>query len=441
MLIFRCFQFQGIKIREKTIKIKQLIHNPSFVFLWMSDFVSRLGDAITITIIFFVIGSTSTDPFLIGLVLFAEIAPSILFGVFAGALSDRFSKKWIMIFSDLFRLGIIILMIMFLNNPFILLLLVFAEGIGSATFFPARTSYITDIVEDKRIPDAMALSQSTYSILLILGPAITGILLMFFSSSHIIIIDAITFILSSAFIYLSSSLNNNRLKKKNRRKNLKPEAFYLSIKRGIVAVHKIQVLNTLLFYLAPVMLSVGVLNIVYNSLVLQTFHVQGLVYGIVEALFGFGAVVGSLLGSVLLKRINAGRLLIYNIIFLGIWMIMVYPLVSFYSVIGIAVVFVWVWVIGLVSALLNIPVTTIFLKVAPDKMRGRAVSFLQIVSNLGLVLGSVAGGYVSRLIGVSTTLSVAGILLIVTSLVVLHLKEYKPLISVKVADEEIKVRE
>ncbi|MTT31121.1 MFS transporter [Terrilactibacillus sp. BCM23-1] len=411
--------------------MNELLKNRSFCLIWLAQIVSRFGDAITITIIFYVLGSSSNNPFIISLALFAQVTPSVIFGVFMGSLSDVCSKKWIMITSNIFSLCMVTLMIFFLDKLLILLLLIFAEGICSAAFYPARTSYISDIVGDKMIPNAIAISQSTYSILLIVGPAITGILIPFFPISHILIIDAITFLISSILIFYTSTKKESS---SNKKFGLKV-SFFSSIKNGFVTVYKISVLKLLIVYMIPVMLSIGVLNTVYNSLILQTFKVHGLIYGISEGLFGGGAVIGSILGSYLLKKISPSRLLIYNIILLGIWMIFAYPLLFLFQLIGIIPVLIWVLIIGLTSALLNIPTITLFLKLAPKEYRGRAISFLQTISNFGLIIGAILGGFISLFIGLVSTLAIFGIIIAIISLLVLNIKIFKPLTTIKTVNE------
>lgn len=45
----------------------------------------------------------------VGLMLMATAAPSLLVGLFAGVLVDRFDRKWIMIASDLIRAMLVFL--------------------------------------------------------------------------------------------------------------------------------------------------------------------------------------------------------------------------------------------------------------------------------------------------------------------------------------------
>src|SRR5215216_3398116 len=89
-------------------------HNPSYALLlrrnrnyaalWAGQLVSVFGDRLHQIALLVLVGTlTSNDLRQIGLVFATIGLPSLLFGLFAGALADRWSRKSIMIASDLVR--------------------------------------------------------------------------------------------------------------------------------------------------------------------------------------------------------------------------------------------------------------------------------------------------------------------------------------------------
>lgn len=126
-----------------------ILKQPQFLMFCMGQLFSRFGDGLTTIVILYVVGTTSNDPLLIGFVLFCQYSPMFFFGLFGGVAADRFKKHHIMIAADLFRSFILIGMIFSLHHPVYVIILVFLSGIGSAFFYPARSSYIPVVVGEK----------------------------------------------------------------------------------------------------------------------------------------------------------------------------------------------------------------------------------------------------------------------------------------------------
>ena len=119
-----------------------LLENKGFRNLWLGQLISALGDRITqmglLTFIMVISGDKGTK---MALITFFTLLPFLLFGPLFGAITDRYSRRKIMIIADVIRAGLVLLV------PFIwvkthsvgyMVGLVFMLGAFSALFPPRR---------------------------------------------------------------------------------------------------------------------------------------------------------------------------------------------------------------------------------------------------------------------------------------------------------------
>src|SRR5262245_65898864 len=153
----------------------------------------------------------------VGLLLVARFVPSFLFGPISGVVADRFSRRTIMIVSDLLRAVVVLgfLLVRRADQLWIIYVLTVFQ-LGLSTFFePAKTAAIPSIVEDRELVAANAISSVTWSAMLTLGAAIGGFVTSLFGTDAAFILDAVTYLLLAALI---ASIVLPQPKKRDRRK-------------------------------------------------------------------------------------------------------------------------------------------------------------------------------------------------------------------------------
>src|SRR6185295_3135841 len=182
--------------------IELLRNNRSFRQVWLGQVVSQLGDWFNTIALYTIILNLTGSGRDIGLLLVARFVPSFIFGPISGVIADRFSRRTIMIVSDLLR-AVVVLGFLFVRRAdqlwIIYVLTVFQ--LGFSTFFePAKTAAIPSIVSDRELVAANALSSVTWSVMLTLGAAIGGVITGWFGTDVSFILDAGTYLLSAALI-------------------------------------------------------------------------------------------------------------------------------------------------------------------------------------------------------------------------------------------------
>ncbi|MCM3900648.1 MAG: MFS transporter, partial [Pyrinomonadaceae bacterium] len=140
--------------------IELLRNNYAFRQLWLGQVVSQMGDWFNTIALYTIILNLTGSGRDVGLLLVARFLPSFVFGPLSGVLADRFSRRTIMIISDLLRAGVVLgfILVRRADQLWIVYVLTVLQ-LGLSTFFePAKTAAIPSIVSDRELVAANAIS-------------------------------------------------------------------------------------------------------------------------------------------------------------------------------------------------------------------------------------------------------------------------------------------
>lgn len=157
-----------------------------------------MGDNIEHVISYWVIFAKFQSPILGGYAVVSHWAPSLLFGVHAGALADRFDNRKITIFAMfLFALASIGWAILFLTDSVQVwhaVVLLTIHGSAGALYQPASQLILHDIVGDKELQSAVRISSTSIQLGIFLGPVVGGALLLILGSGVGLLVNTLFFI-------------------------------------------------------------------------------------------------------------------------------------------------------------------------------------------------------------------------------------------------------
>jgi MFS family permease len=184
--------------------LELLRSNRNFRQLWLGQVVSQLGDwfdtIALYTLLFKLTGSSRA----IGLLLVARFLPSFIVGTLSGVVVDRFSRRAIMIISDIMR-ALVVLGFLLVRRPdqvWMVYVLTVLQLVFSTFFEPAKTAVIPSIVSGRELLAANAIASATWSVMLTLGAAFGGLVTGWFGTDAAFVLDSLTYI-ASAFLVAS----------------------------------------------------------------------------------------------------------------------------------------------------------------------------------------------------------------------------------------------
>ncbi|HEV7395331.1 MAG TPA: MFS transporter [Pyrinomonadaceae bacterium] len=182
--------------------VQLLRENPAFRNLWLGQVVSQMGDWFDTIALYTIILKLTGSGRNVGLLMVARFVPSFVFGPLSGVVADRFSRRTIMILSDILR-AFVVLGFLFVRRPdqlWMIYVLTVLQLIFSTFFEPARTASVPSIVSDRELLPANAISSVTWSAMLTIGAAIGGVVTGWFGTNAAFVLDSLSYVLSAVFI-------------------------------------------------------------------------------------------------------------------------------------------------------------------------------------------------------------------------------------------------
>ncbi|HEY6106585.1 MAG TPA: MFS transporter [Anaeromyxobacteraceae bacterium] len=137
------------------------------------------------------------SPELLGLVGFLSQVPVFLFGVWAGALADRFPRRTVVLVTQANALvqAVLLAALTFGGwvRPWHILMLSFMLGLSYAFEIPARQALLGDVAGED-MPNALALNSSIVNGARVVGPAVAGALLALWGEAWCFALNALSFL-------------------------------------------------------------------------------------------------------------------------------------------------------------------------------------------------------------------------------------------------------
>lgn len=292
----------GVKyMRSQVWQAFSLLYRyPAFGRLWVGRSISLFGDAFTmIALPWFVLQVTGSGTATAGILLTLQL-PAILTSMVIGSLIDRFQPRVIITIDNGLRtliIGLIPLLYWFgLLELWLLFLLTFLAGmLVPATAVGAR-SLLPDLVEDKDLDAANMLWSFSDNLTLVIGPAVSGVLVASFGGPSVLLIDAGTFAVMAIMAVTLPTL---------KRSHAGTEVL-ISERLGLRQLWDMKVVRTTTLLSLVFFFSYGPLEAalpLYSDAVLRT-DAQG--YGMLWSALAVGALIGTLSSTTLSQRLRLG---------------------------------------------------------------------------------------------------------------------------------------
>jgi len=182
---------------------KRLFHIVGFNLVWLSTVFSLLGDSMGIVAVVSVMQRLSNYSSISMTVYHTvrDIVP-LFFMLPSGLCADRYDQRKIMLISDMTRMIIVLGYLYYLVYPVEwMIYVILSIHVSMNSFFhPAMQSYIPKIVDKSMLTVANVLDSVTYSVTLMIGSGLGGLLLTFFSPYVNIALDSGSYLISAIFV-------------------------------------------------------------------------------------------------------------------------------------------------------------------------------------------------------------------------------------------------
>jgi MFS family permease len=369
--------------------------NRNFALLWSGQSISFIGDALldftfALWIAFDLGRGQSWAPLAVSGVLAASSVGTLVVGPISGVFVDRWDKRRTMMAVILAQAILTVSLLLFtdliplpffpsghpsLEVKLVALYVVIFLVYGLAQFArAARAALIGDIVPEADQPQASGLIETMSGLSFIIGFGVAPLLFVPFGIGVALLADALSFVVAFFAILAVHAPPSARSVKRGERGNVRQEFI-----DGLRFTLGNLVTRTLLITLVIVLFGAGAINALFVFFVAQDLHAPQAAIGLFPVVLGVGAVLGSLLGGMLAKRIGLVRIFWGSVVLAGIAAIVVSRQTA------LAPGLVGAFLVGIPNGSLNVALLPLVLRVAPKEMVGRVMNVIEPAATVAQV--------------------------------------------------------
>jgi len=359
----------------------------SFRTLWIASLLSAVGSFIQSVAGSWLMFELTRSNTWVGLMVASSTLPLLFFALAAGALADMFDRTKLMLTAQVIMGASALAMAIFTATdaitPGLLLALGLVLGVGVALNLPTWHALLPDLVPRMMIPSAVALQSAGFNVARAVGPAIGGGLIAVFGPALGFGINAVSYaVVIAALLLVGKSVST-------------PErdtaSFTTAISLGVRYARFTPVFRRLLLLVSLFAATSAVVQSVLPGHT-ETLGGNAGTLGLLLGAMGAGALVGAFVRERFLGKLGR-RAPMTTITLFGLTGIGV----------GLAPNIAWAWIFMFLSGafwvltLTNLNATAQLM--APEWIRGRAMSLYSLAFGGILPLGAILGGIVADAIG------------------------------------------
>ncbi len=355
-----------------------------FLILWSTQSLSQLGSSLTGYALTLWLYEQTGSALSTAALTICSYAPYVLMSIFAGALTDRFDKKKLMLLCDSFAAVCTVVMLVLYRAGTLavwhLYLLNVLSGLMNTVQQPASSVAMTLIIPPEDYQKTSGLRSLSRSLISIMNPLIATALYSFAGLELVIAVDLGSFVIAFLALLL--------LVRIPRQTNQSSESVLKLAKGGLVFLKRNPMILTLILFMSGINLIASAVDATLPGYVLPNPRGGTQVLGYVTSCSGVAMIFGSLLVSVLPKPKNRVRVVYLTMLFsMGT--------ANFLFAFSRSP---WVWYAGQIVGWILVPVMDANLDVVmrtaiPVELQGRVYAYRNTFQFFTIPIGLFLGGF------------------------------------------------
>jgi dTMP kinase len=383
----------------RSASLKELLVHPQFSRLWRAMLVSSMGDwvgFVAVAALVARLGGSRLGGLAVAGVMLARLLPSVLFGPFAGVLTDRFDRRKLMVGADLGR-GALYATMPFLPGLWWIFLVSFVIESMSLVWGPAKDASIPNMVPRRQLPNANSVSLiTTYGTLPLGATVYTALAALASSSGHrvhylgahpeylALWLDALTFLFSARMV-MGLDLNRRSLARIRaaRPEKLTAGEAWDEVKAGYRFLRDHMLVRAMTVGIVVAFAGVGSVISLGPSFARYDLGSQSTGFGILLTAFGLGMGAGMGLQQFVTRRLDKDRVFYVSMLFAATCLFVL----STMPTIGLAALF--AIPMGMGVGVTWVTGYTLIQENVSDEFRGRTFATLTISARMTLFVALV----------------------------------------------------
>jgi MFS family permease len=405
---------------ESTGRLGLLRRSPSFGYLFFATAGSSFGTYLAAVALVLQIKELTESGAWIAALLIADFLPIVLIGFLLGPLIDRFSRRKMMIASDLVRFGVFAVL-PFVDSPAGLVGLAAVTGVATGFFFPAANAAIPNLVPEEELANANSLTVTVDTLAMTIGPVAGALLFAAWGPTVPYVVNAVTFLVSAALLVRISE-------RKLRSEDPLTRGHWRDVADGVRLVARARPLRTVLVVWNVALIGSAAINVSEVFFAKDTLDAGDVGFGALVGASGVGLALGSFLAAPALGKAGLRRNYVASLVLMGVgWLA-----AALSPTIWLAVAFAVGGAAG--NGAVVVCNRLLVQRGAPDQYRGRALATIMSSNYLVLGLAMAAAGVLTDVVGARTVLIAAGLVFLVAALVALVMTQWLPITAAEEHD-------
>lgn len=398
---------------ESTISTRRPGWKRDFGSLWTSQGTSvigqQIGELALPLLAVLVLHASAAE---LGLLGVARWVPFLLLALPLGVIVDRARRRPLIITADWARAALSLAIVAaavagVLSFP-VLVVLVAIIGCFTVLFEVSYQSVVPGIVPAPQLSTANARLQATTAAVEIGGPGLGGVLVQLLTAPFAMLANVVAYSVSAVAI--------GRIRTPETPTG-RTDTFVAELRGGLRHVVHDRYLLANLGFSALYNPFAQWIMVLFTLHAVQTLGLDAAQLGLVLAIGAVGALAGSLLAAPAVRRLGAGRPLLWCAVVECAVLLFVPVADASWGAIPVILALGAVFAVnGLGTAMSSVILVTIRQLRTPDRLLGRVNASMRCVSYGTIALGAAAGGFVGELVGTRTGLAIGAAFGLVTVL-------------------------
>lgn len=364
----------------------------NYAKLFAAGIVNGIGDRFSQVAVLGLLLYLTGSGLAVGITFAVRLLPFLLFGPLGGWLADRFSKKRIMIATDLARVIFALspLLVREAEDVWIIYVNSFLLSAGEALYSPARMSAIPLLVGKEHLLKVNSLEEVLTGLVLIGGSLSGGLVSSLLGAETTFVLNSLSFFVSALLLRSFPSMKRGAIAEHRRtaaEESLPaPRPGRSNANRRTLPDWLIRspflLLMLAVFSVWPI--GDGIFNTFLSVYAIEVFHRGDLGIGILYGALGAGLVIGSGMTGKFTRHMKAAAIL--TLFVEGVFHVLISQSGSFMLLVillgGTAVC----------SGIGNACNQTLLMTIVPDRVRGRFMGMLATMQNTMMGIAMFLGG-------------------------------------------------
>lgn len=236
---------------------------------------------------------TRHDASVMGVVMALQLGPQLLLLPWTGFAADHYNQRKLLIATQA-SMGVLALALGFLTATgsvrlWHVYVFAFLSGCASAFDAPVRQTFVTELVGDADLPNAVALNSTSFNAAGMIGPAVAGLVITSVGTGWAFLLNGASFlaVLASLFLLRISGLHGSA--RAHRTKGSLTEGL-----RYVWSRPDLKAILSMLFLIGTFGLN---FPIFISTMAVSVFHADARGYGLLSSIMAIGTVSGALLAA------------------------------------------------------------------------------------------------------------------------------------------------